>query len=203
MSTASRQFQSITKAFIFWVPSSGAVVNTVASQQEGSGFKMLLGQDISVWSLHILLVPMWVLASFLPQSQDMHNRLTDDSKLTLGVCVSGAVVHLCMALWWTGELTRMYLFHPMSAGSFQPPHLSQDKLVHMMDGYILIKPLKMYGDVLILKKSADTFKLSICKYFLYFWQHRHLAEQDLCTTRDFFSLSWWYWWQQEPESVNL
>ena len=42
-------------------------------------------------------------SGFLPPSKHMHVRLTGDSKLTLGVCV---VVGLCVALWWTGDLSK-------------------------------------------------------------------------------------------------
>ena len=38
---------------------SGAVVSTVASQQEGPGF-----EGLSVWSLHVLPVSAWVLTGF-------------------------------------------------------------------------------------------------------------------------------------------
>ena len=60
----------------------GAVVSTAASQREGPEFKSpsWLVQGLSVWSLHVLLVSVWVLSgfsSFLPQSKDMqHDRLT-------------------------------------------------------------------------------------------------------------------------------
>ncbi len=53
---------------------SGLVVRTVASQQEGPEFHTLLGKDLSVWSLHVLPVFIWVpsrSSGFLPQSKDM------------------------------------------------------------------------------------------------------------------------------------
>ena len=48
-------------------------------------------RGLSVWSLHVLLVYMWVLSGysgFLPPSKNMHIRLIGDSKLSLGVSVS-------------------------------------------------------------------------------------------------------------------
>lgn len=42
--------------------SGGAVIRTVASQQQGPGF------DLSVHALHMFA---WVLSSFLPQSKDI------------------------------------------------------------------------------------------------------------------------------------
>ena len=50
-----------------------------------------LGQGLSVWSLHVLLVSAWVLfgySGFLSQSKDMqHNSLIGDSKLPVVVCL--------------------------------------------------------------------------------------------------------------------
>ncbi len=46
----------------------------------------------SVWSLHVLLMPTWVFSGysgFLPQSKHMQVRLIGDSKLPIGVSVSG------------------------------------------------------------------------------------------------------------------
>lgn len=51
--------------------------NTLASQMEAS-----------VWSLCILLVPVWVLSSFFPQSKNIHASLIGDSKLTTGVDIT-------------------------------------------------------------------------------------------------------------------
>ncbi len=53
--------------------------------------------DPSVWSLHVLLVPAGVFSGysgFLPQSTDMQVRLICDSKLPVGVSVSG-----CLSLY--------------------------------------------------------------------------------------------------------
>merc|ERR1712035_185044 len=50
----------------------------------------ILTWGLSVWSLHVLPVPAWVLSGysgFLPQSKDMHVRLIGDSKLSVGVNV--------------------------------------------------------------------------------------------------------------------
>lgn len=63
---------------------SGGVANAVASQREGSVFKC----RPSVWSLHDLPVPVWVLSvysGFFPQSKDMHIRLIGSSKLAMDV----------------------------------------------------------------------------------------------------------------------
>ena len=71
----------------------GAVVSTIASQQDGSGFK----PTSCVWSLHVLLVPAWVLFGFLPQIENMHLRLIGQSKLPVGVnvCVNDCLSTLC------------------------------------------------------------------------------------------------------------
>ncbi len=50
-----------------WLPA-------VASQQEGPGFDTRLVKDLSVWSLHVLIVSAQVLtgfSSFLPQFKHM------------------------------------------------------------------------------------------------------------------------------------
>lgn len=49
------------------------VARTVASKQESSGSNS--DADHSVWSLHVISVPAWVLFSFLTQSKGMHVRL--------------------------------------------------------------------------------------------------------------------------------
>ena len=52
---------------------------------------------LSVWSLYVLPVNAWVLSGyfgFLPPSKNMHVRLIDDSKLSLGVSVS---MHGCLS----------------------------------------------------------------------------------------------------------
>jgi len=73
------------------------------------------GWGLSVWSLHVLPVYAWVLSrysSFLPPSKNMHVRLFGDSKIVLkgrvSVCVVVCLVCLCVALWWTGDLSRVY-----------------------------------------------------------------------------------------------
>ena len=77
---------------------------------------------LSVWSLHVLPVYAWVLSGYtdLPPSKNMHARLIDESKLSLGVSVSvhGCVsLCLCVALWCTGDLSRVYpASRPMTAG---------------------------------------------------------------------------------------
>ena len=61
---------------------------------------------LSVWSLHVLPVYMWVLSgysSFLPPSKNMHVRLIGVSKIVLRsecelVCVVICLVCLCVAL---------------------------------------------------------------------------------------------------------
>ena len=45
-----------------------------------------LGSGLSVWSLHVLPVPVWVFSGFLPLSKDMLVRSVDQSKLSVGVC---------------------------------------------------------------------------------------------------------------------
>ena len=55
------------------------------------------GWGLSVYSLHVLPVYAWVLSrysNFFPLSKNMHVRLIDVSKLTLGVSVS---VHGCLS----------------------------------------------------------------------------------------------------------
>jgi len=60
---------------------------------------------LPVWSLHVLPVYELVLSGysgFLAPSKNMHVRLIDDSKLSLGVsvsvCVAVCLVCLCVAL---------------------------------------------------------------------------------------------------------
>ena len=67
----------------------GVVVSTVASQQRVPGSIPAWG--LSVWSLHVLPVYVWLLfgySGFLPPSRNMHVRLIGVSKLSLGVSVS-------------------------------------------------------------------------------------------------------------------
>jgi len=52
-----------------------------------------------VWGLHVLLAHVWVLSGY-----------SGDSKLTLVVSVNSGL--FCLALRWTGDLSRVY---PMSA----------------------------------------------------------------------------------------
>jgi len=57
----------------------GSVVSTVASQQEGPGVESRLFQVLSVWSLHVLLVPVWVssgYSGFPHHHKDMRRSLT-------------------------------------------------------------------------------------------------------------------------------
>jgi len=87
------------------------------------------GWGLSVWSLHVLPVYALVLfgySGFLPLSKNMHVRLIGDSKLSLGVsvsvCVFACPVCLCVALWWTGDLSRVYpASRPMTAGIGSSP----------------------------------------------------------------------------------
>jgi len=77
----------------------------------------------NIFNMKIRLnVFVWVLSGypgFLPPSKDLHVRLTGVSKLSLGVNVSVCVVVcLYVALWWTGNLPRMY---PMTAGIGSSP----------------------------------------------------------------------------------
>ena len=69
------------------------MVSTAASQLEGSWLEPQ--QGLSVWSLHVLPVLVWVSSRFcifLPQSKDLHVWLTGGSELPVGV------IHLHVAL---------------------------------------------------------------------------------------------------------
>ena len=70
---------------------------------------MNLGRGLSVWSLYVFPVLAWVssgYSGFCPQAKEMHVRLIGGHKLPVGVIVS---VHgLCVALRWTGNLSRVY-----------------------------------------------------------------------------------------------
>ena len=60
------------------------MVSTVASQQRVPG--SIPTWNLSVWSLHVLPVYVWVLSGysgFLPPSKNMHVRLIGDSKIVL------------------------------------------------------------------------------------------------------------------------
>ena len=63
-------------------------------------------------------------SGFLPLSKNMHVRLIGDSKLSLVVSVGVVVclVCLCVVLWWTGDLSRVYpASRPMIAGIGSSP----------------------------------------------------------------------------------
>jgi len=86
---------------IGWI---GAIVSTVASQRDGSWLESQLGPFFvelacsacaCVGSLRVLWSP--------PQYKNMHIWIISDSKLTLEVNVN-----VVLALWWTGDLTRVY-----------------------------------------------------------------------------------------------
>ena len=73
--------------------------------------KRVPGWGLSVWSLHVLSVYAWVLSGysgFLPSPKNMHVRLIGNfknwPKEWVWACV---VVCLCVALWWTGDLSRV------------------------------------------------------------------------------------------------
>jgi len=55
------------------------------------------GWGLSVWSLHVLPLYVWVLSGLLPPPKNMYVKLSGDSKLSLGVSVSvdGCVSRLC------------------------------------------------------------------------------------------------------------
>ena len=64
---------------------AGTVVSTAASQRQGPGFDSRLG-SLSVWSLHVLPVSVWVssgCSGFLPQSRYVQVRCIGYAKLTL------------------------------------------------------------------------------------------------------------------------
>jgi len=71
------------------------------------------GWGLSVWSLHVLPVYAWVLSEysgFLPPSKNMHVSLIGVCKIVLrSVCVVVCLICLCVALWWTGNLSRVFL----------------------------------------------------------------------------------------------
>lgn len=70
----------------------GAVIITVASQQERPGFGSTGGfHQLEFASLHILLALVWVLSGYHPQSKDMHVRLTGYSKLAVDGSVNGCL----------------------------------------------------------------------------------------------------------------
>ena len=75
----------------------GCIVSGLASQQRGFNSRLVL----SVWSLHVLPVYVWLLSGysgFLPPSKHMHVRLIGESKLSVGVNVSWTVVCLSVGL---------------------------------------------------------------------------------------------------------
>lgn len=51
----------------------GSGVSTIASRHEGHRFHPQV--NLSVWSLHILSLPVWGYSGFLPESEDMQIRL--------------------------------------------------------------------------------------------------------------------------------
>ena len=63
------------------------MVSTAASQLQGPGFNSRLG-SLSMWSLHILPMSVWVssgCSGFLPQPKDVRVRLIVHAKLPLNV----------------------------------------------------------------------------------------------------------------------
>ena len=76
-----------------------------------------LDRGLSVWSLHVLPVHVWVLSrhpSFLPQSKNMVIRLIGDSNLPLGVSVNG-----CLTLYVALPSTADQVYpasRPMTTG---------------------------------------------------------------------------------------
>ena len=67
-----------------WPTYGGTVVSTAGSQLQGPGFDSWLG-SLSVWSLHVLPVSVWVssgCSGFLPQSKDVR---VGHAKLPLSV----------------------------------------------------------------------------------------------------------------------
>ena len=116
---------------------SSVMVSTVASARR---FLVWILTGALVWSLLVLIVHAWVLSKysdFLPPSKNMHVRLTGDSKLLLGVSVSMVcLVCLYVALWWTGNLSKVYpAFCPIAAG-IASSELNWHKWVKKMDGCI-------------------------------------------------------------------
>lgn len=52
----------------------------------------------SPWRLHVLPVLAWVLSGFLPQSEDVHIRLTGDLSVGLNITVDGRLSLSVLAL---------------------------------------------------------------------------------------------------------
>jgi len=76
---------NIVKVYFVFGLHSGVAVSIVTSQQGSNP-----GWGLSVWSLHVLPVYAWVRSAysgFLPPLKNMHVKLIDNSKLTLGVSV--------------------------------------------------------------------------------------------------------------------
>ena len=79
------------------------------------------GWGLSVRSLHVLpdtckcciysdscVLKVKLSKGFLPPPKNMHVRLIGDYKLTLGVSVSFCLTCLCVTVWRTGDLFRVY-----------------------------------------------------------------------------------------------
>ncbi len=84
-----KQSRIQTKITFAWVQSIWIILLLMSAPltSRGSWVRYLLGQDFSVWSLHVLPVSAWVLSGN-SQSKVMQVRSNDDSKLPIGVNVS-------------------------------------------------------------------------------------------------------------------
>ncbi|MEQ2230407.1 hypothetical protein ILYODFUR_028949 [Ilyodon furcidens] len=86
----------------------GGTGSKVALKQKGPGF-----DSHSAWNLHVLVMHVWVrsrYSGFLPQSKNMTVRSIGLSQLPLGVmrmCTVVCPVCFCVALRWTGNLSRV------------------------------------------------------------------------------------------------
>ena len=65
------------------------------------------GRSLSVWSLHVFNVYVWVLfrySSFLPLPKNIYVRLIGDSKIDR----RSEWEYAWLSLWWSGDLSKVY-----------------------------------------------------------------------------------------------
>ena len=117
-----KSFSSFSKLGFWWFVYDMVARWFAPSPHSKKAWGLNLGSGLSVWSVHVLPVRVWVSSgpsSFPPQSKDMLVRRTDRSKLSIGVC-EWEWISVCLwalALRQAGDLFRVYAAsRPLIAG---------------------------------------------------------------------------------------
>lgn len=146
------------------------MVSTVTSQKEGCRFEPAgwLGSFCVKFACSLCVA---VVSYVSPQPKDMQVRLIIDSKLPVGVNGS---MNGCSVINWS----RVYpTSRPMSAGiGSSPPDCEQDKLLHIMDGWIDNTDMHLFCTIM----SISTFDTSNPIVLIIDLKHR------TCTVIEYF-----------------